>query len=125
MAMPSQVNDDLGFFDRFADAASEFASRAPFFAACVVLVLIWLPSYFLIRDLDTWQLVINTGTTIITFLLVALLQNSQHRADLAIQHKLNAIAKGLADLMDQDESLNCDQQELRQAVGLETRESST
>ena len=52
----------------------------------------------LIRDIDTWQLIINTLTTIITFLMVALLQNSQTRADQAVQHKLNAIADMLSDL---------------------------
>ena len=51
--------------------------------ACVLLVVIWLPSFFLIRSLDTWQLIINTVTTIITFLMVALLQNSQTRTDQA------------------------------------------
>lgn len=124
MAMPTQVDDDLSIFDRFADAASEIVSRAPFFAACVVLVLVWAPSYFAIRDLDTWQLIINTATTIVTFLLVALLQNAQSRADKAVQHKLNAIAEALADLMDADEGLDQYQEELRAAVGLEERESS-
>jgi hypothetical protein len=62
-------------------------------------VVIWGPTFFLLRDVDTWQLIINTVTTIITFVMVALLQNSQTRSDQAIQHKLNAIADGLADLM--------------------------
>jgi low affinity Fe/Cu permease len=66
----------------------------------------------------------NAATTIITFLLVALLQNSQQRADLAVQHKLNAIADALADLMDFYEE-DDDQDELRAAVGLEERESSS
>jgi len=79
--------------------SSQIVSRAAFFTMCVVLVLVWAPTYFLIRNVDTWQLVINTITTIITFLMVALLQNSQTRSDQAIQHKLNAIADGLADLM--------------------------
>jgi low affinity Fe/Cu permease len=122
--LPTEITDDLGLFDRFADGASRFVSRAPFFAACVVLVLIWAPSYFVIRDLDTWQLIINTATTIVTFLLVALLQNSQYRSDLATQHKLNAIAEALADLMDEWENLDRDQDELRAAIGLEDRESS-
>ena len=50
-------------------------------------------------SVDTWQVVINTVTTIITFLLVALLQNTQSRADQAVQQKLNALADGLWDLM--------------------------
>lgn len=122
--MPSEVSGDLGVFDRLADRASGVVSRAPFFAACVLAVVIWAPSYVLIGDLDTWQLVINTGTTIVTFLLVALLQNSQYRNDRATQHKLNAIAEALADLMDHWEDLDRDQDELRAAVGLEARESS-
>ncbi len=128
--MPSGVSGRIGFFDRFAGTASSFASRAPFFAACVALIVIWAPSYFLF-PLDTWQLIINTATTIVTFLLVALLQNSQTRIDHAIQHKLNALAKGLSDLMDaqasrhQDDDLRQDLIELRLAVGLEDRETTS
>jgi len=59
-----------------------------------------VPSFLLLPDVDTWQLIINTITTIVTFLLVALLQNPQKRADEAVQHKLNAVADGLADLME-------------------------
>lgn len=59
-----------------------------------------MPSFLLLPDVDTWQLIINTITTIATFLLVALLQNTQKRADEAVQHKLNAVADGLADLME-------------------------
>jgi low affinity Fe/Cu permease len=128
--MPSEVSERVGVFDRFAGYAGHVASRAVFFAFCVLLVLLWAPSYFLIRNLDTWQLIINTCTTIITFLMVALLQNSQTRSDQALQHKLNAIADGLADLMrhmteggDEDE-LRHDMIELRDAVGLEDHEST-
>lgn len=116
-------------FDRFAEAASEFASHAVFFIGCTLLVLLWLPSYFVFRNLNTWQLIINTLTTIITFLLVALLQNAQRRSDQVIHRKLDAIADGLADLMavqgDGRErgELSDDIQELRQAVGLEQRSS--
>jgi hypothetical protein len=99
--MPSDVRTGLSIFDRFATRVSDFVSRAWFFIVCVLLVLLWAPSYFLLPDVDTWQLIINTITTIVTFLLVALLQNTQKRADEAIQHKLNAIADGLADLMSQ------------------------
>ena len=126
--MPSDVSGDLSPFDRFATVANRFVSRAAFFAVCVLLVLIWAPSYFLFGDVNTWQLIINTATTIVTFLLVALLQNTQTRSDEAIQHKLNAIADGLADLMaaigEDKPELRHDQSELRQAVGLEDREGS-
>ena len=58
--------------------------------------LVWAPSLFLLPDVDTWQLIINTVRTIVTFLLVAPLQNTLQRADEATQHKLNAVADGLA-----------------------------
>jgi hypothetical protein len=129
--MPSEVSARVGPFDRFAGWSSTIASRAAFFTICVLLVVVWLPSFFLIRDLDTWQLIINTVTTIITFLMVALLQNSQTRTDQAVQHKLNAIADGLADLMehiaaDGDKcDLSQDLVELRTAVGIEEHESTS
>ena len=66
----------------------------------MLLVVVWLPSYFVLGNLNTWQLVINTATTIVTFLLVALLQNSQRRSGEAVHQKLDAIADGLANLMD-------------------------
>lgn len=126
---PTQVSSDLSLFDRFADHANTVVSRAPFFAFCVLLVVLWLPSYFAFQSIDTWQLIINTITTIVTFLLVALLQNSQTRSDQAIQQKLNAIADGLADLMTAqhetgNRDLATDVRELRAAVGLEERESA-
>ena len=68
--MPSDVSGTLAVFDRFAARASDAASRAWFFALCVLLVVLWAPSAFVLRDIDTWQLIINTITTIITFLLV-------------------------------------------------------
>jgi low affinity Fe/Cu permease len=112
-----------GTFDRFAARASDFVSEAVFFLACVLLVVVWLPSYFVFRDVDTWQLVINTATTIVTFLLVALLQNSQRRNELAMNAKLDALADGLADLMEgiapQNAKLQSDMRELRTAVGIE------
>jgi low affinity Fe/Cu permease len=128
--MPTEVGGRVGFFDRFAGHASKIASRAPFFAACVLLILVWAPTIVFLK-FDTWQLLINTATTIVTFLLVALLQNSQTRNDQATQHKLNAIADGLADLMERyadqtdDNSLRDEIDELKSAVGLEDRESTT
>jgi low affinity Fe/Cu permease len=128
--MPSQVDGEPGFFDRFAGAASSFASRAPFFAFCVALLIVWAPTVTFLK-VDTWQLIINTITTIVTFLLVALLQNSQTRSDQATQHKLNAIADGLADLMVRvadhygDETLHTEIRELKLAVGLEDRETTS
>jgi hypothetical protein len=126
--MPSDVTPEVSVFDRFAKIAAGFFSRPWFFALCVLLILVWAPSYFAIQDVNTWQLIVNTATTIITFLMVALLQNTQTRADQATQDKLNAIADGLADLMKSvgrdDPGLRKDMMELRAAVGLEDRESA-
>ncbi|WP_290867968.1 low affinity iron permease family protein [Hamadaea sp.] len=129
--MPSEVTSYVSPFDRFATGAEKFVSRAWFFAICVLLVVIWVPSFFIFQDIDTWQLVINTATTIITFLLVALLQNTQSRENNAVQHKLNAIAEGLGNLMTHmatddptERPLKKDVIELRDAVGLEQKESS-
>jgi uncharacterized membrane protein len=127
--MPSDVTPEVSVFDRFAEGAARFFSRPWFFAMCLLLVVIWAPSYFVVANLDTWQLIINTVTTIVTFLMVALLQNTQTRADRSTQDKLNAIADGLADLMrstagSDDPDLRQDMLELRAAVGLEDRESA-
>src|SRR5215471_14058773 len=127
--MPSEVSPRVGPFDRFAGVSSHIVGRAAFFAFCVLLVLLWVPTIFLLQSIDTWQLIINTITTIITFLMVALLQNSQTRSDQALQHKLNAIADGLADLMrstaGDDARLLHDERDLRAAVGLELHESTS
>lgn len=117
-----------GKFDRLATVVSDQVSRAWFFALCVLLVLLWVPSILVIRTVDTWQLIINTMTTIVTFLLVALLQNTQKRSDRAMQQKLNAIVEALADLMEAgqiaDPSLVGDVKTLRLAAGLEDREGT-
>lgn len=124
--MPSDITPEVSWFDRMATWTDRFVSRAWFFAMSVALVVGWGPSYFLFGDVDTWQLWINTATTILTYLLVALLQNTQRRADDAVQHKLNAIADGLAHLMERqdDGQMRGEVAELRAAVGLEDRESA-
>jgi low affinity Fe/Cu permease len=121
--MPSDVDSHVSLFDNLATAVAERVAKAWFFAACVLVVVIWAPTVAFL-DLDTWQLIINTLTTIITFLLVALLQNTQTRTDDAVQQKLNAIADALADLMGSDSKLKSERKELLAAVGLEDREST-
>lgn len=120
--MPSQAKDNPGLFDRFADRVHTYVSKSWFFAACVLLVIGWFPTLFFM-PVDSSQLIINTSTTIVTFLLVALLENTAKRGDDATQHKLNAVAKGLADLME-DLDIRNQAKELREAVGLEEKESS-
>lgn len=129
--MPTEVSSRVGFFDRFAGGAALVASRATFFAFCALLIVVWVPTILILKSVDTWQLIINTCTTIITFLMVALLQNSQTRSDQAVQHKLNALADGLADVMahlaheGKERDIERDLKELRAAVGLEVHESTT
>ena len=126
--MPSHVNQRLSRFDRFATYTSERVSRAWFFGVCALLVLIWVPTFWLWPSIDGWALVINTFTSTITFLLVALLQNTETRAENATQRKLNAIADALADLMEQlgadNPDLHRSREELAAAVGVEHREST-
>lgn len=93
-------------------------SRAGFFSFCVLIIFIWGPSFFLFGKIDTWQLIINTLTTIITFLLVALLQNTQQRFEDATNEKLNAIAKSLGDMMRQ-QGLDEGAKELYRVHGIE------
>lgn len=125
MSSPSK---SLSRFDRLASTVAELVARAWFFCVCALIVLIWAPSILLIKNVDTWQLIINTLTTIITFLLVALLQNTQYRSDRAVQQKLNALVEAMADLMEgmaaQDPTMPQDVEELRRASGLEEREGT-
>ncbi len=97
----SATATELSPFDRCATYTAEWAAKPSFFAMCVLVVVAWIPTIWALPTVDTWQLVINTVTNIITFLLVALLQNTQSRSDRAVQHKLDAIAGALQDLMDE------------------------
>ena len=123
MAMPSGTGSGPTFFDRFATTINGFTSRSWFFLACVLLVLVWLPTLFIL-PVDSSQLLINTPTTVITFLLVALQSNTSKRSDAALQTKLNAIAEGLSLLLGSDENGAEEARELRKAVGLEDKEST-
>jgi low affinity Fe/Cu permease len=116
-------------FDRLAEGASRFVSRAGFFTVSLVVVVIWMPTIIVFDSVDTWQLVINTMTSVLAFLLIALLQNSERRYDEALHRKIDALAEGVADLMEDEanrsngdsERLRRDLAELRAAVGLEER----
>jgi low affinity Fe/Cu permease len=88
------VSDRRGPFDRFADWTERHVASAGFFAACVLLVIIWAPT-IVFFPIDTWQLIINTLTTIITFLLVALFANTQRRSDKRVEAMLQKIADHL------------------------------
>jgi low affinity Fe/Cu permease len=80
---------------RFATAATEWTGSTTAFVLSVLLIIVWWATGRLFHYSDTWQLVINTGTNIITFLMVFLIQRSQNKDSLAIQLKLNEIVAAL------------------------------
>jgi len=81
------------WYSRFAKSAAHFCGRPRVFALAVALIVLWLVTGPVFRFSDTWQLVINTGTTIITFLMVFLIQNTQNRDTEAIQLKLDELIR--------------------------------
>jgi low affinity Fe/Cu permease len=80
-------------FDRFAKAISQFAGHPVAFAVAGLVILVWIVSGPVFAFSDTWQLVINTATTIVTFLMVFLIQNTQNRESAAIQLKLDELIR--------------------------------
>lgn len=124
--MPSEGDDGgRNVFDRMADVVARLTAKAWFFTFCVALVVVWAPSILIIKTVDTWQLIINTITTIVTFLLVGLMQNTAARESAATQQKLNALAAGqLLLLRGRGLSHTEEAKELRAAIGLEEEESA-
>jgi low affinity Fe/Cu permease len=86
-------NRSAQLFGEIANTTSRAAGRASAFVVAVSVVLIWAITGPLFNYSDTWQLVINTGTTIVTFLMVFLIQNSQNRDGVAIQVKLDELIR--------------------------------
>src|SRR5690348_11016763 len=80
-----------GSFARFSGAASTWLGSKWAFSGALLVILVWGASGPLFRYSDTWQLVINTGTTIVTFLMVFLIQNTQNRDAQAINLKLDEL----------------------------------
>ncbi len=122
---PVDVTEERSWFDKAADTTSHIVARPHFFLVSLGVILLWTllgpPLEFSHGWVDAFELVV----AMITFLMVALLQNGGWRADKATQRKLNAIAAALSELM---EKTDIDDEHVRQlsaAVGLEKRESST
>lgn len=84
-------NKKNNFFEKFANAATKFTGSSFAFIAATLIVLIWAITGPVFHYSETWQLVINTGTTIITFLMVFLIQKAQNKDGKAIQLKLNEL----------------------------------
>ena len=89
---PANLAPTLGdHFSTFAQATALWTGHPAAFLLAVIVVLAWIVSGPMFHFSDTWQLVINTGTTIVTFLMVFLIQNTQNRDTLAIQLKLSEL----------------------------------
>ena len=82
-------------FNRFAKWTSRAAGHPSTFGIAIAVILIWAVTGPIFRFSDTWQLFINTGTTIITFLMVFLIQNTQNRDGAAMQIKLDELIRAL------------------------------
>jgi len=85
--------DFAKMFTEIASSVSRWTGKPLTFITCVLVVLIWAATGPMFHYSDTWQLVINTGTTIITFLMVFLIQNTQNRDGAAIQAKLDELIR--------------------------------
>jgi low affinity Fe/Cu permease len=80
-------------FSNFAEHVAHATGKPITFALCVVVVIVWAVTGPFFHFSDAWQLVINTGTTIVTFLMVFLIQNTQNRDGAAIQTKLDELIR--------------------------------
>jgi len=112
-------------FERFVEMAYQAVSHAPFFFVCAGIVIAWLVSLPLWVDLKAWQVAIHTVASVLSLLMLVLLENASRRAEEASQAKLDVIAEALADLMtsrsQEDPTLTDSVRRLREAVGLEER----
>jgi low affinity Fe/Cu permease len=81
------------WFRRFASSTADVVGRAYSFIVAVTIIAVWAITGPLFHFTDTWQLVINTGTTIVTFLMVFLIQNTQNRDAHAIHLKLDELIR--------------------------------
>ncbi|HWU83878.1 MAG TPA: low affinity iron permease family protein [Rhodocyclaceae bacterium] len=84
---------NASWYSRFAKAAARFSGRPRVFLLALGIIVTWVASGPIFGYSDTWQLVINTGTTIVTFLMVFLIQNTQNRDTEAIQLKLDELIR--------------------------------
>ena len=117
--------DRRGLFERMVEAVQDQVSRVPFFVICVAIVVLWAASYPLFHTSKDWQAIIHTIGSVLSILLLVLLENAGRRSEEAAQEKLNVLAEALAALMEERASDSPKLREaltdLRDAVGLEEK----
>jgi len=89
--MSAQENDDISGFEKISNTITTYSGSSPVFLAAVALILLWAFSGPVFHFSNTWLLIVNTGTSIITFLMVFLIQKSQNKESIAVQLKLNEL----------------------------------
>ncbi len=89
------TRSSMSLLERFARRATIWTGSSPAFALAVLVIIAWGITGPVFRYSDTWQLVINTGTTIVTFLMVFLIQRSQNKDSLAAHLKLNELVAAI------------------------------
>jgi len=85
------------FFTRLSGRIAFFSGQPLAFVLALAIIIVWALTGPLFKFSDTWQLVVNTGTTIVTFLMVFLIQNSQNRDAAAMQAKLDELIRSIAE----------------------------
>ena len=121
----SDATPSSHWFARFAAATAAWTGTTLAFVIAVVVVVVWAATGPLFNYSDTWQLVINTGTTVVTFLMVFLIQNTQNRDTKALQIKLSELILALGAANDRiaaiehasPEELEAAQQEIQERAG--------
>jgi low affinity Fe/Cu permease len=88
------ANGGRGLFRRFSSATASAVGSPAAFLLAVITIIVWAVTGPMFKYSDSWQLVINTGTTIVTFLMVFLIQNTQNRDARAIHLKLDELIRG-------------------------------
>lgn len=121
----SDVAAKAGLFTRISQVVARWAGKPSVFAAACLVIVVWAASGPVFGFNDTWQLVINTSTTIVTFLMVFIIQNSQNRDTAAIQIKLDELLSKVEgareELMDLEELDEAKLEEIRRDFGRRAR----
>lgn len=93
--MVNSQNSKISFFEKIAQRATSFTGTTMAFIIALAVIIVWIITGPLFHFSDTWQLVINTSTTIVTFLMVFLIQREQNKDSRAIHLKLNELIASL------------------------------